>query len=40
VTARATGRWPSTTAPQHEEMGFLEGWGAVLDQMVAFIKAG
>jgi uncharacterized protein YndB with AHSA1/START domain len=25
---------------QHEEMGFLEGWGAVLDQMVAFIKAG
>ncbi|HEU5149846.1 MAG TPA: SRPBCC family protein [Iamia sp.] len=25
---------------QHEEMGFIEGWGAVLDQMVAFIKEG
>jgi uncharacterized protein YndB with AHSA1/START domain len=25
---------------QHEGMGFLEGWGAVLDQMVALIKAG
>jgi uncharacterized protein YndB with AHSA1/START domain len=25
---------------QHEGMGFLEGWGLVLDQMVAFVKAG
>jgi uncharacterized protein YndB with AHSA1/START domain len=25
---------------QHEAMGFHEGWGQVLDQMVAFIKAG
>ena len=25
---------------QHEGMGFLEGWGQVLDQMVAFIQAG
>lgn len=24
---------------QHEGMGFLEGWGMVLDQMIAFIKA-
>ncbi len=23
---------------QHEDMGFREGWGAVLDQMVAFTK--
>ena len=24
---------------QHEKMGFQEGWGAALDQLVAFIKA-
>lgn len=24
---------------QHEEMGFLEGWGTVADQMVEYIKA-
>ena len=23
---------------QHEEMGFYDGWGTVLDQMVAYIK--
>lgn len=23
---------------QHEEMGFLEGWGKCLDQLVAFVK--
>ena len=23
---------------QHEEMGFHEGWGAALDQLVAFVK--
>ncbi|MGE4250101.1 MAG: SRPBCC family protein [Parvibaculaceae bacterium] len=25
---------------QHEEMGFHEGWGTVLDQLVDYIKAG
>lgn len=25
---------------QHEEMGFQEGWGTVLDQLVEYIKAG
>lgn len=24
---------------QHEEMGFLNGWGIALDQLVAFVKA-
>jgi uncharacterized protein YndB with AHSA1/START domain len=27
------------TRKQHEEMGFHDGWGTVLDQMVAHIKA-
>jgi uncharacterized protein YndB with AHSA1/START domain len=27
------------TRKQHEEMGFHEGWGQVLDQMVAYIKS-
>jgi uncharacterized protein YndB with AHSA1/START domain len=25
---------------RHEEMGFFDGWGTVLDQMVALIKTG
>lgn len=28
------------TRKNHEDMGFHDGWGTVLDQMVAFIKAG
>ena len=28
------------TRKQHEEMGFHDGWGTVVDQMAAFIKAG
>lgn len=27
-----------TTRQKHEEMGFHEGWGQVLDQLVAYIK--
>jgi uncharacterized protein YndB with AHSA1/START domain len=27
------------TRKQHEEMGFFDGWGTVIDQMVAAIKA-
>lgn len=30
----------AATAQQHKEMGFEAGWGAVLDQLVARIKAG
>jgi uncharacterized protein YndB with AHSA1/START domain len=26
-------------AQQHREMGFLDGWGTALDQLVAFIKS-
>ncbi|MGH9631793.1 MAG: SRPBCC family protein [Bryobacteraceae bacterium] len=26
------------TAKKHEEMGFYQGWGTVLDQLVAFVK--
>lgn len=26
------------TQKQHEEMGFFDGWGTVLDQMVAYVK--
>jgi uncharacterized protein YndB with AHSA1/START domain len=28
------------TKKKHEEMGFMEGWGAALDQMVAMIQSG
>lgn len=28
------------TRKQHEEMGFHDGWGTVVDQLVAHIKAG
>jgi uncharacterized protein YndB with AHSA1/START domain len=27
------------TRTKHEQMGFLEGWGMVLDQMIAYVKA-
>lgn len=37
----ATGLHATESArKQHEEMGFADGWGAALDQMVALIKKG
>jgi len=27
-----------TTRQKHEEMGFFDGWGTVLDQLVAYVK--
>lgn len=36
---RATAVHPDAAAKaQHEEMGFMDGWGAALDQMIALIK--
>jgi uncharacterized protein YndB with AHSA1/START domain len=38
---RATALHPdAATRQQHEEMGFAEGWGAALDQLVAMVKGG
>ena len=28
------------TRKKHEEMGFYDGWGTVVTQMVTYIKAG
>ena len=36
-TARAR-HWDEATCKQHEEMGFAEGWGATLDQLVALMS--
>jgi uncharacterized protein YndB with AHSA1/START domain len=37
-TARAR-HWSEETARQHEEMGFLEGWGICADQLQALCEA-
>ena len=31
--------WDEATAKRHEEMGFIEGWGACADQLVALAQA-
>ena len=36
-TARAR-HWSDDTRKQHEEMGFIEGWGACADQLVALCE--
>jgi uncharacterized protein YndB with AHSA1/START domain len=30
--------WTEATMKQHEEMGFVEGWGACADQLVALCE--
>jgi uncharacterized protein YndB with AHSA1/START domain len=37
-TARAR-HWSEETARQHEEMGFVEGWGVCADQLKALCEA-
>jgi uncharacterized protein YndB with AHSA1/START domain len=37
-TARAR-HWSAETARQHEEMGFVEGWGVCADQLKALCEA-
>jgi uncharacterized protein YndB with AHSA1/START domain len=37
-TARAR-HWSEDTRKQHEEMGFVEGWGVCADQLVALCEA-
>jgi uncharacterized protein YndB with AHSA1/START domain len=37
-TARAR-HWSAETAKQHEEMGFVEGWGVCADQLKALCEA-
>jgi uncharacterized protein YndB with AHSA1/START domain len=38
---RATALHPDAAIrQQHEEMGFADGWGAALDQLVAMVKGG
>ena len=38
ATSRASCTAPRPTARSHEDMGFHEGWGAALDQLVAMAK--
>ena len=38
-TARAR-HWSEETMKQHQEMGFVEGWGACADQLKALCEAG
>jgi uncharacterized protein YndB with AHSA1/START domain len=38
-TARSR-HWDSETAKRHEDMGFVDGWGACADQLVALCEGG
>ena len=38
-TARAR-HWTAADREAHEKMGFHEGWGQCLDQLVALVKKG